>query len=96
MQLCQDKGQSEESCRNYVKVLLSDGTRLFTCGTSAFSPACSWRQLDNVSHVLETVHGVAKCPYDPRANITALMTTEGQYYVGTPTDFSGSDYAVYR
>lgn len=43
---CLDKGQSEEDCRNYVKVLLSDGTKLFTCGTNAFSPICSWREVN--------------------------------------------------
>lgn len=116
--LCQDKGQSDDDCRNYIKVLLSDGRRLFSCGTNAFSPQCSWRevnilyfyltfitkihinfktfQMDNINNVLEWVIGVAKCPYNPKANITALMTMTGHYYVGTPTDFSGSDPAIYR
>lgn len=53
-------------------------------------------QLENVTTVIEWVNGVAKCPYNPNANITALMTMTGQYYVGSPTDFSGSDPAIYR
>lgn len=42
---CQNKGQSVEDCRNYVKVLLSNGKSLFTCGTYAFSPWCTWREV---------------------------------------------------
>ncbi|XP_077294549.1 semaphorin 5c-like isoform X2 [Arctopsyche grandis] len=94
--LCQDKGQSENSCHNYIKILLTDGRKLFACGTNAYSPQCSWRELDNINHILEWVDGVAKCPYNPKANVTALMTDTGHYYVGTPTDFSGSDPAIYR
>lgn len=42
---CQNKGQSVEDCRNYIKVLLSNGKSLFTCGTYAFSPWCAWREV---------------------------------------------------
>lgn len=42
---CQTKGQSVEDCHNYVKVLLSNGKSLFTCGTYAFSPWCAWREV---------------------------------------------------
>lgn len=40
--------------------------------------------------------GVAKCPFNPHANITTLMTDNGQMFVGSPTDFSGSDPAILR
>lgn len=57
VELCQNKGQSEEACHNYIKVLLSNGKKLFACGTSAFAPACSWREvrfsLDFFYHFLE-------------------------------------------
>jgi chondroitin sulfate proteoglycan 4 len=43
VELCQVKGQAEASCHNFVKVLLASGKRIFTCGTNAFSPQCSWR-----------------------------------------------------
>lgn len=42
------------------------------------------------------VDGIAKCPYNPFANSSALMTENGEYYIGGPTDFSGSDFAIYR
>lgn len=53
VQLCQDKGQTELDCHNYVKVLLSNGKRLFTCGTNAFTPQCSWREVSPSSRFLK-------------------------------------------
>lgn len=94
--LCLDKGQSEESCHNYIKVLLTNGKEVFTCGTNSFAPVCSWREIENLSEVTEWMDGIAKCPYNPLANSTALMTDDGEYYIGGPTDFSGSDSAIYR
>ncbi|XP_049884796.1 semaphorin-5A-like [Pectinophora gossypiella] len=95
-QLCQDKGQTEEDCHNYVKVLLSYGHKLFACGTNAFSPVCSWREIESISTVSQWVTGVANCPYSPHSNVTALLAGSGEYYAGTPTDFSGSDTAICR
>lgn len=40
--------------------------------------------------------GVAKCPFNPHANITTLMTKNGKLFVGLPTDFSGTDPAILR
>lgn len=42
---CQDKGQSEDDCHNYIKVLLMYKDKLFACGTNAFSPMCTWREV---------------------------------------------------
>ncbi|KAK6639382.1 hypothetical protein RUM43_007655 [Polyplax serrata] len=94
--ICQDKGQSDDDCHNFIKVLLGNGNRLFTCGTNAFSPVCTWRDITNVNNILEWVPGVAKSPHNPHANITALMTEKQQYFVGSPTDFSGTDSAITR
>lgn len=47
VQLCLMKGQSVDDCHNYVKVLLSTGKRLFACGTGAFSPQCTWREVSD-------------------------------------------------
>lgn len=49
-----------------------------------------------MSNVLEWVRGVAHCPYSPEANVTALLTRSGQYFVGSSTDFSGTDSAIIR
>lgn len=45
METCQNKGQSEADCHNYIMVLQSYGNQLYVCGTNAFSPHCSWRQV---------------------------------------------------
>lgn len=69
--------------------------RLYVCGTYAFSPLCSWWTMDSLeSSSFEK--GVAKCPFNPRANVTSIVTGNGQMFVGTPTDFSGSDPAIIK
>ncbi|KYQ51466.1 hypothetical protein ALC60_09464, partial [Trachymyrmex zeteki] len=95
---CQNKGQSVEDCHNYVKVLLSNGKSLFTCGTYAFSPWCAWREIENITSVTSEMSGVAMCPYSPHANVTALLSRgpSGGLFAGARTDFSGADPAIYR
>ncbi|CAL8291163.1 unnamed protein product [Lota lota] len=93
---CRSKGKTEEECQNYVRVLLINGKKLFTCGTNAFTPVCSTRQMGNISRVLDVVNGVARCPYDPRHNSTAVVTERGELYAATVIDFSGRDPVIYR
>lgn len=93
---CQSKGKTEEECQNYVRVLIVTGKRVFTCGTNAFSPVCTSRQVGNISRVIEKINGVARCPYDPRHNSTAVITSRGELYAATVIDFSGRDPAIYR
>ncbi|XP_037127186.1 semaphorin-5B-like isoform X2 [Syngnathus acus] len=96
MHSCKSKGKSEEECQNYVRVLLLSGRTLVTCGTNAFTPVCTTRQIDNISQVLDTVNGVARCPYDPRHNSTAMISEMGELYAATVIDFSGRDPVIYR
>ncbi|XP_038646008.1 semaphorin-5B isoform X1 [Scyliorhinus canicula] len=93
---CQSKGKTEVECQNYIRVLLINGKKIFACGTNAFSPTCTNRQLGNLSHVLDKINGVARCPYDPRHNSTAVITSRGELYAATVIDFSGRDPAIYR
>lgn len=93
---CRRKGQSDEDCRNYVKVLLSHNDRVFVCGTNAFAPECTWRNINSLATVEERVDGIGKAPYSPHSNITALMTVQGDYYIASPLDFSARDYALFR
>ncbi|XP_027863128.1 semaphorin-5B-like [Xiphophorus couchianus] len=93
---CQSKGKSEDECQNYIRVLLINGRMLFTCGTNAFTPVCVSRQISNISQILDTVNGVARCPYDPRHNSTAMVTQRGELYAATVIDFSGRDPVIYR
>ena len=71
--ICTTKGQSEQDCRNFVKVLVSYQDQLLTCGTYAFSPKCSWRPIEAIRQVTQYVDGRGKCPYNPRANASAYM-----------------------
>ncbi|KAI8036673.1 hypothetical protein M5D96_010474 [Drosophila gunungcola] len=94
--MCQAKGQLERWCRNYVRVLHSYGeNQLYACGTNAFQPSCSWRQMENLN-VTGVDSGVVKCPFHPQANSTSLLQANGQLFVGIATDFSGSDVAILR
>lgn len=52
--------------------------------------------MNSLKHVDAWVTGVAKCPYGPRHNSTYVMTSDGNFYSATVTDFTGRDAAVYR
>ncbi|XP_061094685.1 semaphorin-5A [Conger conger] len=93
---CFSRGKSEEECQNYIRVLLVNGDRLFTCGTNAFTPICTNRTLTNLTEVHEQISGMARCPYNPLHNSTALITSNGELYAATAMDFSGRDPAIYR
>uniref|UniRef100_A0A672IER4 Semaphorin-2A n=1 Tax=Salarias fasciatus TaxID=181472 RepID=A0A672IER4_SALFA len=80
--------ETKRSCQS--KGLIYLGRTLFTCGTNAFTPVCV------TSQVLDTVNGVARCPYDPRHNSTAMVTERGELYAATVIDFSGRDPVIYR
>uniref|UniRef100_A0A671XJG7 Semaphorin-5A n=1 Tax=Sparus aurata TaxID=8175 RepID=A0A671XJG7_SPAAU len=83
---------SSIECQNYIRVLLVNKTEVMTCGTNAFQPLCITREVS----VLERVNGVARCPYDPRHNSTAVVTESGELYAATVIDFSGRDPVIYR
>ncbi|XP_060516101.1 semaphorin-5B [Cylas formicarius] len=91
---CIYKGQTEENCHNYIKILLTNGRQIFACGTNAFAPQCSWREIDNISKVTELVDGIAKCPYNPAASVTGFISDNSEYYFGGTTDFSSSDALI--
>uniref|UniRef100_A0A3Q4BVE2 Sema domain-containing protein n=1 Tax=Mola mola TaxID=94237 RepID=A0A3Q4BVE2_MOLML len=95
---CQSKGKTELQieCQNYIRVLLVNKTEVMTCGTNAFQPLCITREVGNMSSILERVNGVARCPYDPRHNSTAVVTDSGELYAATVIDFSGRDPVIYR
>ncbi|XP_038570673.1 semaphorin-5B-like isoform X2 [Micropterus salmoides] len=93
---CLSTGKTETECQNYIRVLLVNKTEIMTCGTNAFQPLCISREVGNMSNVLERVKGVARCPYDPRHNSTAVVTESGELYAATVIDFFGRDPVIYR
>lgn len=93
---CKLKGKTKEECQNFIRVLLYFNNKIFTCGTNAFSPECTWRDITALNTVTQWVTGIGKCPYSPYYNSTSLMTSQGSYYIASPLDFSAQDYAIYR
>lgn len=65
---------------------------IFKQSSIAFS---SWRNADDLS-LIKYEKGVGKSPFNPRANITTLMTLDGKMFIGSATDFSGADSAILR
>ncbi|KAG7309284.1 hypothetical protein JYU34_005224 [Plutella xylostella] len=96
VKLCLVKGQSERDCRNYIRVLLAHGARLLACGTNAFSPVCSWREIESIGQVLDWSSGVASCPHSPHSNVTSILTSTGEFFAGTTTDFTSSYTTIGR
>lgn len=92
---CVSKGQPENDCRNFITVLHEMNNNLLACGTFAYSPNCSWRNIDSLK-LVGYEKGVGKSPFSPHANITTLMTDTGKMFVASPTDFSSSDPAILR
>ncbi|KAK7492766.1 hypothetical protein BaRGS_00016071 [Batillaria attramentaria] len=90
-------GLSEDLCHNFVRVLLlHNEDEVFTCGTNAFSPNCTWRPAERLSEVSRVIDGKAICPYDPRHNTTALMTSNGELYTATIIDILARDPSINR
>uniref|UniRef100_A0A8C4X5W9 Sema domain-containing protein n=1 Tax=Erpetoichthys calabaricus TaxID=27687 RepID=A0A8C4X5W9_ERPCA len=54
---CFSKGKSEEECQNYIRVLLVNGNRLFTCGTNAFTPICTNRTVRQINLIHDQISG---------------------------------------
>ncbi|ERL96077.1 hypothetical protein D910_00963 [Dendroctonus ponderosae] len=91
---CIYKGQDEGTCHNFIKILLTNGHEIFACGTNAFSPICSWRNIEDLSNVTQLLDGVAKCPYNPAASVTGILSQSSEYFFGGTTDFSSSDSLI--
>ncbi|XP_034880037.1 semaphorin-4B isoform X1 [Mirounga leonina] len=102
-QQCSFKGKDpRRDCQNYIKILLPlNSTHLFTCGTAAFSPVCTYINVENftlaqdeVGHIL-LEDGKGRCPFDPNFKSTALVV-DGELYTGTVSSFQGNDPAISR
>ena len=82
---------------NPIKIKKHQNSKIKAYHLHSYRPSVPpWSQVGNMSSVLERVNGVARCPYDPRHNSTALITSAGELYAATAMDFSGRDPAIYR
>ncbi|XP_060681675.1 semaphorin-5A-like [Hemiscyllium ocellatum] len=93
---CFNKGKTEEDCQNYIRVLLINSTKIFTCGTNAYNPICTSRPLTDLTAIHDRISGKARCPYNPHQPSTALITSTGELYVATAMDFLARDVGIYR
>ncbi|XP_054419380.1 semaphorin-4A [Pteronotus mesoamericanus] len=97
---CAFKKSNETQCFNFIRVLVSfNATHLYACGTFAFSPACTFIELQNSSllPILEdkVVEGKGQSPFDPAHKHTAVLV-DGMLYSGTMNNFLGSEPILIR
>ncbi|XP_066909227.1 semaphorin-2A [Halyomorpha halys] len=107
---CVSKGKSEHfDCRNHIRVIqpIGDGERLYVCGTNAHNPK-DWVLYSNLTHLGRNQYvpgigmGIAKCPYDPADNSTAVWVEKGNpgglpaLYSGTNAEFTKADTVIFR
>ncbi|KAF5920177.1 semaphorin-4A isoform X1 [Diceros bicornis minor] len=94
------KKSSETQCFNFIRVLVSfNATHLYACGTFAFSPACTFIELQD-SYLLpvsedKVVEGKGQSPFDPAHKHTAVLA-DGMLYSGTMNNFLGSEPILIR
>lgn len=94
------KKSSETQCFNFIRVLVSyNATHLYACGTFAFSPACTFIELQD-SFLLpilkdKVMDGKGQSPFDPVHKHTAVLV-DGMLYSGTMNNFLGSEPILMR
>lgn len=107
---CVSKGKSENyDCRNHVRVIqpIGNGDRLYVCGTNAHNPAdlmvyANLTNLGRHEYVPGIGNGIAKCPFDPEDNSTAVWVENGNpgglaaLYSGTNAEFTKADSVIFR
>ncbi|XP_058066278.1 semaphorin-2A-like [Anopheles bellator] len=107
---CVSKGKSEMfDCKNHIRVIqpMDSGNRLYICGTNAHNPKdmviySNLTQLSRSEYVPGIGLGIAKCPYDPYDNSTAIYVEQGNpgdlpaLYSGTNAEFTKADTVIFR
>ena len=107
---CISRGKSMDyDCRNHIRVIrpIGDGSRLYICGTNAHSPKDEVIYA-NLTHLARHEFypgigdGIAKCPFDPEDNSTAIWVESGNpgdhpaIYSGTNAEFTKADAVIFR
>jgi len=107
---CISKGKSEKfDCRNHIRVIqpIGNGDRLYVCGTNAHNPRdqvvyANLTNLGRHEYVAGIGNGIAKCPFDPEDNSTAVWVENGNpgelpaLYSGTNAEFTKADTVIFR
>ncbi|XP_051952755.1 semaphorin-3D-like isoform X3 [Xyrauchen texanus] len=90
-------------CANFIRVLHNyNRTHVYACGTGAFHPTCAFLEVKGHKedcwlhlHSNSVESGRMKCPFDPRATFTSVLTDQ-YLYTGTASDFLGKDSTFSR
>ncbi len=106
---CVSRGKDEDyDCRNHIRVVQTvAGGRLYVCGTNAHSPRdlvvhANLTRLARHEFYPGVGDGIAKCPFDPEDNSTALWVEDGNpgghpaIYSGTVAEFTKADTVIFR
>ena len=100
---CVSRGESKEfDCRNNVCMILpiGNGERLYLCGTNAHNPRdqvvyANLTSLGRHQYVPGIWKGIAKCPFDPEDNSTAVWVESRNlenYLLFIPTPMQSSPW----
>ncbi|XP_018427445.1 PREDICTED: semaphorin-4B isoform X2 [Nanorana parkeri] len=100
---CTFKGKDvQKDCQNYIKILVQlNSTHLYTCGTYAFSPNCTYIKISDFTFERDatgkiiTEDGKGRCPFDPEYKSSAIMV-DGDMYGGTVNNFQGNEPSIYK
>uniref|UniRef100_A0A672S6K1 Sema domain-containing protein n=1 Tax=Sinocyclocheilus grahami TaxID=75366 RepID=A0A672S6K1_SINGR len=95
---CAAKGKNNQTeCFNYIRFLQSyNHTHLYTCGTYAFQPKCTYINADHFTLDSATLEdGKGKCPYDPAKGHTGLIVDK-ELYSATLNNFLGTEPVILR
>ncbi|XP_015197371.2 semaphorin-4C isoform X2 [Lepisosteus oculatus] len=95
---CAQKGKNNQTeCFNYIRFLQSyNRTHLYTCGTYAFQPKCTY--IDSTDFSLDSTaleDGKGKCPFDPVKGHTGLIVDK-ELYSATLNNFLGTEPVILR
>nr|XP_028565608.1 semaphorin-4A [Podarcis muralis]XP_028565609.1 semaphorin-4A [Podarcis muralis]XP_028565610.1 semaphorin-4A [Podarcis muralis]XP_028565611.1 semaphorin-4A [Podarcis muralis]XP_028565612.1 semaphorin-4A [Podarcis muralis]XP_028565613.1 semaphorin-4A [Podarcis muralis]XP_028565615.1 semaphorin-4A [Podarcis muralis]XP_028565616.1 semaphorin-4A [Podarcis muralis]XP_028565617.1 semaphorin-4A [Podarcis muralis]XP_028565618.1 semaphorin-4A [Podarcis muralis] len=96
------KKSNETECFNFIRVLVQlNDTHLYACGTYAFSPTCTYVDLENFTLATDVngkpllLEGKGICPFDPQHQNTAIVV-DGELYTGTRNNFQGNEAIITR
>ncbi|XP_072493943.1 semaphorin-4A isoform X1 [Notamacropus eugenii] len=94
------KKSNETECFNFIRVLVAvNASQLYACGTFAFSPACTYIEVQDFSLVPipeeKILDGKGQSPFDPAHNHTAVLV-DGMLYTGTMNNFLGNEPILMR
>ncbi|KAG7480947.1 hypothetical protein MATL_G00061650 [Megalops atlanticus] len=95
---CVLKGKNNQTeCFNYIRFLQSyNHTHLYTCGTYAFQPRCTYINADHFTLYSSSLEdGKGKCPYDPAKGHTGLIVDK-ELYSATLNNFLGTEPVILR